>query len=693
MSPRFWFCLFTLVMLLACEQPAPPPVPTAIPEPTATAVPSAATPIPSPVPTATHTPEPTIAPKVTVTAVTTPSPAEPTDSPTPSAVTFSPSPLPTATHTPVPMDTPTAVPSPTATHTPLPAATPRPTNTPTPRPTATPVPLPTATPVPVVLLSMEVESSVVGYWADSSADVTLDVTLVNRGDLASETIQNVRLSCVESAVLIGCNQEIGLNLADGYGPGSGSFDLRLPMGTVETVELEYGGEEPLTVAVEAPPRILGVERDTWECYSDREPIPDPWLPPGAYQYGCGGWASETVEKWLNDVPVKVWATGDPLYIEDFKEVLAGLSPVLNLDFVWVDSEGDADLKGYVGVHREDIDELGFQRTLVDWGGFANASKVAGEAVSGYVVAWYHDEEPITGITLHETLHALVPIHHTVRPLSAVGRSSVGVLSPRDEALFRLNSHPLVRPGMTMQEVEALIVFRDELLDRSELEPITDPMQMLWRAMVSLYENRTAGYHLSGGYIDRQCGRTFGVRRGPLPFKVGRFRVWGDDPALLYFHDHVHEFYIHYSEPSNEWQRHTRPLKGGEWKSLSHTELDDLTHWWLWNGKLHRSLRSIVQDGSAEDITVDTTDDGNISLHVTMDESYVSLRLWGEGWRVKTVDLTLTLNPETFAIQGYRWLLRDDPPTDYPDYPCLTYEELATDFHLGVEIELPDDIPE
>lgn len=550
------------------------------------------------------------------------------------------------------------------------------------------------TPIPIVLLALEVESSVAGYWSDGSADVNLAVTLSNEGDLPSETFQNVRLICgQDSQVLVGCDQEVALNLVNGYGPGSGSFDLRLPMGEPVTVSMDYGGHEPLVIELKASERILGVERDIWECYADREPRPDPWLPTGAYQYGCSGWASQTVEKWLNDVPVKVWATGDPLYIEDFRQVLARLASVLNLEFLWVDSEADADFKGYMGVHREDIDELGFQPSLVDWGGFANASTVAGEAVSGYAVAWYHDAEPITGITLHETLHALVPIAHTVRPLSAVGRSSVGLLSPRDEALFRLNSHPLVRPGMTMQEVRQLIVFRDELLDSPEPEPITDPMQMLWRAMVSLYDSRTAGYNLSGGYTDRQCGRTFGVRRGPLPFKMGRFRVWGDDPALLYFHDHRNEFYLHYSEPNNEWQRHTRPLAGGEWNLISFQKVQEITQWWPVNYKLHRSLRSILQDGSAEDITVDTTDDGNISMHVTMDDSYVNLRLWGEGWRVKTVDLTLTLDPATFAIKGYHWVLKDEPPADYPDYPCLTYEEVATDFELGVELKLPDDIPE
>ena len=37
----------------------------------------------------------------------------------------------------------------------------------------------------------------------------------------------------------------------------------------------------------------------------------------------------------------------------------------------------------------------------------------------------------------------------------------------DEALLRLHSHPLVKPGMSMEEIERLIVFGDELIDPHE----------------------------------------------------------------------------------------------------------------------------------------------------------------------------------------------------------------------------------
>ena len=293
------------------------------------------------------------------------------DAPAPQSVTSTPAPV--TSPSSATGQTATATPEPTATH-PL-----VPTSTATPRPTISPTPEPTATAIPIVLLALEVDSSVAGYWSDGSADVTLDIMLVNRGDLPSETVQNVRLTCgQDSEVLQGCNQEAALNLADGFGPETGSFDLRLPMGTMETVSLDYGGHEPFVLEVEAPARILGLERDLFDCYADRESPPDS---DDQFLYGCFGSGDKNVAKWLNDTPVKVWAIGDASYIEDFRNVLTGLSPILGLDFTWVDSEHEADLRGYIGVHREDIDQLGFSPSTVDYGGFANASMVAGR---GYV---------------------------------------------------------------------------------------------------------------------------------------------------------------------------------------------------------------------------------------------------------------------------------------------------------------------
>ena len=600
--------------------------------------------------------------------------------------------------TPVPESTetaePTVSPTPAWIPTPVVPPTPEPTATPVPpTPTVTPVPptptvAPTVTPIPVISLAVDVETSVVGYWSDGTADVTLHVTLNNEGSLEHEGAQEVQLSCIHED----CEElSVNLTLADGYGPALGSFTLRLPMGDQTAVELDYGADESVTLDIEVPERILGVERDLFECYADRPPEPVKIL--NEYFYGCGGWGTAKVEKWLNDVPVKVWTTGDPLYIEHFRTVLDDLSPIMDLEFVWVETEAEADLKGYIGVQREDIDQLGFQPKTVDYGGFANASTVSGEATSGYIVVWYIGEAPPVNITVHETLHALVPINHSTRPTSVMGGSGLDLLSPRDKALIRFNSHPLVRPGMTMQQVENLIVFRDELMGELTSEPVTDPVQMLWRTLVSFDEAGSAGYNLIGGWTDRQCNRTFGVRRGPLQFKIGRFRLWRDDPALLYFHDHVNEIYTHFSETDRQWKHHTRPLSGSDWRFITYDEFDDLTNWWNHNGKLHRAIRSVLQDAMLEDVTVEKTDDDRISLHVLMDHSYTHFDFWNwEAWGFKELDFSLTLSPETFAIEGYRWVMHRDPDA-LPGDPCLTYEEVATDFELGVEIKRPDEIPE
>ena len=180
------------------------------------------------------------------------------------------------------------------------------------------------------------------------------------------------------------------------------------------LKFDYGESEPLTFEVEVPERILGVDRNLWECYADR---PQARVEiEGELFDGCGGWSTPTVEKWLNDVPVKVWATGDPDHIAALEAVLMELAPILNLEFEWVGSEEEADFKAFVGVPRSEAPALGFDfnPALAHYWGFASARVNGGEATSGYMVIWYTDEtafrspiDSIRSVTIHEALHALV----------------------------------------------------------------------------------------------------------------------------------------------------------------------------------------------------------------------------------------------------------------------------------------------
>ena len=71
-----------------------------------------------------------------------------------------------------------------------------------------------------------------------------------------------------------------------------------------------------------------MDRDLWDCFADsqHEDID------GTNFYGCSGRSSEAVVKWLDDVPIKVWATGDREHIRILEEVLDDVTTVTGLDF-------------------------------------------------------------------------------------------------------------------------------------------------------------------------------------------------------------------------------------------------------------------------------------------------------------------------------------------------------------------------
>ena len=713
-------------MLTACIQPEPVVVVvTATPTPeervddklareVASRTPSPAantpTPLPTSIPAPTNTPtlQPTDAPAPTSTP--TPLPIDtpiPISTPTPvpnstSMPTNTPTPIPTSTPTPTntPAPIPTNTPMPTNTPTSLPTDTPVPTNTPTPVPTDTPIP--TNTPVPVVKLVLNAESTVVGYWSEGTANVEVTATLRNDGTLRFDRAREITATCIaENEESRRCREELTLALPDGFAPASGSFTLRLPMGTT-TLAFDYGQDEALTLDIDVPERILGVDRDLWECYADRPPEGFALGPHNDWMAGCGGWGKPTVEKWLNDVPVKVWATGHPDYIAVLETILSELSPILNLEFEWVDAEEDADFRAFVGVSRSEADSLGVSDPFYAneaWG-FASANMNRGEATSGYMVVWHTDltgltsrRDAIRAVTVHEALHALGPIGHRVplghgsRPLSFMEVSKLGVLSPRERQLLEINSHPLVRPGLTMDAVRQLVVLTEELLDYSLIESEAapdDPLDLVRRAYVELERAGSASFRLSGGWTgDATCNQPFGVRRGPIEMSIGDFSLTGDwpdlDPALVLLDFGTSRFLI--KREDGEWL-HWWLSPEGAWEMVYRETVDTASSYWLWNGKLLTTLRSVLWDGSSEDISVEETADGHLRLQVTLDHSYVYMWEWKPV--DKSLNFTLVVDPKTFAVVGYTWELHRDP--DVHSGPCLTFKEVATDGRLGVDID-------
>ena len=92
------------------------------------------------------------------------------------------------------------------------------------------------------------DTIVEGYLSDSSADVTLDFTLLNEGGLPVD-VQSVHLSCLdESQVMLVCGEETAVPLTDGFGPRSGSFGMRQSSWTTAEPGLLYWRSWPLNAS-------------------------------------------------------------------------------------------------------------------------------------------------------------------------------------------------------------------------------------------------------------------------------------------------------------------------------------------------------------------------------------------------------------------------------------------------------------
>ena len=273
-------------------------------------------------------------------------------------------------------------------------------------------------------------------------------------------------------------------LGDGTAAASTDFQIRVPTGLV-TLIFTYGGAnsaiETLKREVYVPERIVGIKREAWDCYVDRALDPTEVNALGNLDfYGCSGWKSGTqVHKLNSATSVVLWAIGDDRYIDLLRESIDELSPILNHDVKWTSKETQATFKAYVGIPREEWTDYGLTGItpgLLEAAGFARSTiKSSGEVIPKEIVVWLTEREwvgssPATAkhVTIHELLHALTGVKHvSTRTASVMGYDSdLPKLSPLDEALFGLNSHRLVKPGMTLSQVGDLVIYEEDLLDAS-----------------------------------------------------------------------------------------------------------------------------------------------------------------------------------------------------------------------------------
>ena len=434
-----------------------------------------------------------------------------------------------------------------------------------------------------------------------------------------------------------------------------------------------------------------VDRDIWECYSDRAELSNG-------DYGCYGWAKPTVVKWRSGSTVRVWATGNANYIRAFSEMLdEQLAPPLNLSFEWVDDEPDADLVAILGVSKSDILSDRWPSCPVFWGCGGTVDVKSGEVRKADLIVYHldmHDrflddypnlKRVLNGVLLHEALHGLAPTGHPER--GKVGLSimrGAGYLTSVDKEILSLNSHPRIEPGMTMAQVRELIAFEDEMPEQPPKEELT-AYNILERAFATLQEVDTVRMEIRGGISGGRCDSRFGKREWAI-LEIGGFDE-PHDPRLAHLWDGHDRFVIFHSEEaaaagSGGWQ-HWKETSSG-WQLISRDELVDSTAWWVKNSKLHDTIADLLRHYREDDVEIIDRSSGHMTLRARYNPTEISV------FGLEDVELTfmLVIDETTYEVLSFEWTYL------WHDRDCGdTYKEEGRNLQYGAKIDIPNAIIE
>ena len=636
--------------------------------------PSTARPTVSPIPTNTSTPQPTATPTFT----------------TP----YTPALEPAATSTSTPTSTPslqlrpavaTSLPhtsTPTATITPV-AESIATTVVATATPTSTAAP--TSTPAPSVRLVLQAEGTVAGYWSDGTANVDILVSLRNEGNLRAERSQPIAVTCRHGdEVISGCGLAAAVTLANGIGPTDTTLSFRVPMGNV-SFEISYDGRKTEIFNIEVPERIVGVNRDVWECFSDTSKVDTFWEEDEGV--GCAGWSTDRIQKWDHESPLRVSVSGGHGFVAEFKDALQYVASTLDLQFELVDPEQVVDIRAYVGLTVPEAvsrDVACFTEAF----GCAENSIHNGEVVRSRIVVynlWPHlgtefgefdakKRKLLRHAMIHEVIHALSTMSHRTEVLSIMNSEAheSAKLNPMDEALLRLHSHELVKPGMRMEEIEGLIVFEDQLLDAQSVRSQIEAWTLLSNAYTTLREATTVDFKVRSSlpncskelpWSDYEVGNLI----SGSPF-FGWSRIGNDEIQAYGIRAQFDE--------SEYWRRMDAGWEQVDVDTFSNTVPG-------WRGELsdpHYMLEAILNYANWAVVEVSENPDGWATLQIRLEMTGVA-----DGLAAESVDVAIVINQETYSISEYsmNWTLNDAA--------CETYLIEAREGRYGIGFAFPDEI--
>ena len=527
------------------------------------------------------------------------------------------------------------------------------------------------------------EPSVVSYWSDGSANVEFDLTLLNNGTDESSTIT---AKCMQGEALVeGCGSEVEVKLETDVYPTVLRQSIRLPKGDTDLF-FEHGDQEPSTLAANVPERLIGIERDVWDCFIDTSNL-DPETgeqdEDNDEGIGCAGWDDDFIVKWPVGEPIKVWSFGDNYYLEILDEVLEYVGPLMNVSFESVVSKDDAQLTIYTGIPREQAESTGLN--CVDFGGCARTfTEEDGRITKSAIAIWTNNlrsasqrEHSIRATTLHELIHSLGNVehrHHDRTSVMSYEALDYTTIEGMDLGLLEVLGHPLVLPGMSFDEVEELIVFADELNDPPEPEELS-ARALLRRSHAALIDAGSMSFEVKGGWPGCSGVHDFGWADLQFANLSPNFALW------RHFSDGS-DRYFYIGNPSDWDESEWWLRRGRNWDELSVERVSDSTTFRGGFSSVMQMLSDINTYADDSDLTVVSRTANRVEIEVTLDQPNPH---WSRNLKL---GIRIVLNPDTYVIEEYEMNWKFRPRSERS---CDRYAVEARSAEYGIEFTFPDEI--
>ena len=517
------------------------------------------------------------------------------------------------------------------------------------------------------------------YWSDGSVNAVFETTMMNIGSdlVTGEVVLSVE--CTRSGDVVGdCGGDYTVELEPAVHPNTTLHTVKLPPGKT-TLTFTQDDEPPVTTVAKVPERILGVDRDIWECFSDTSNLRRET--PSDAGVGCAAWRNDYIVKWPVGEPVKIWTTGDEAYEEIFDRVLADIAPLLNLKFEDATSKTQSDVAVYLGLPRAEtrLDKLRCNRAA-GCALFDIASD--GSIISGQMVVWppiapvnrIARDHQIYSIALHELIHLFTGMlhrHHDRTSVMSYDALDYLTLGEQDEALLRIASHPLVEPGMRFGEIRKLVVFADELVD----QPVAGELsveEILRRTHARLMDDGSAIFEIKGGWPS--CSRNFDWSE----YEIGGIRP--RVPRWVHFkNDLIHYYMIRTPAPRSSL-RYWFEVSSG-WREVSFTELPRLTSFRDSFSNPMVLLSSINIYGEELEMKVVSREGDVLKFEALLDGGDVRT-----DWSKKTtVNVEMEVDTSEFKILSYEMYWSFDP---HQFGVCEDYHVEARNIDYGSKFVFP-----